>query len=107
MYLRLIEAYTADPDMRIDECSLHNEEQVRQALVLGKGAEINFGWPTTLSQRVLDMSRLHAGDPAVTDGRTTISYAQLATRVAGASDALVAAGCTKGDRVASLCEPSV
>ncbi|KAF2832601.1 putative PKS-NRPS protein [Ophiobolus disseminans] len=107
VFLRLIEAYTADPDMGIDECSLHDEEQIRQALDLGKGAEIDFGWPATLSQRVLDMSRLHAADPAVTDGHTTISYAQLATRVAGASDALVAAGCTKGNRVASLCEPSV
>ncbi|XP_014554673.1 hypothetical protein COCVIDRAFT_39421 [Bipolaris victoriae FI3] len=107
MYLRLIGAYTVDPDMGIDECSLHDEEQVRQAIALGKGAETNFGWPATLSQRVLDMSRLYAGDPAVTDGCTTISYAELAARVAGACDTLVAAGCVVGDRVASLCEPSV
>ncbi|RYP79598.1 hypothetical protein DL770_006599 [Monosporascus sp. CRB-9-2] len=107
MYLRLIEAYTANPDMAIDECSLYREEQIHQALALGKGAEIDFGWPATLSQRVLDMSRLYIAEPAVADGNITLSYAQLASRVHGASDALVAAGCTKGDRVASLCQPSV
>jgi amino acid adenylation domain-containing protein len=107
MYLRLIGAYTTNPDMGIDECSLHNEEQVRQALVLGKGAETDFGWPATLSQRVHDMSHLYARDLAVTDAHTTISYEELVARVAGTCDALVAAGCTVGDRVASLCEPSV
>nr|BBJ34510.1 putative PKS-NRPS [Alternaria solani] len=107
MYLRLIDAYTSQSDVGIDECSLHNEEQTHQALVLGKGAEINFGWPATLSQRVLDMSRVHAEEPAVTDGSATISYVQLASRVAGVSDAIIAAGFTKGTRVASLCEPSI
>jgi hypothetical protein len=93
--------------MRIGECALHDEEQVRAALALGQGAEVDFGWPATLSQRVLDMSRLNADEPALTDSIVSILDAELASRVAGAYDALVAAGCNKGDRIASLCDPSI
>ncbi|KUI71750.1 Nonribosomal peptide synthetase 14 [Cytospora mali] len=48
-----------------------------------------------------------AEKPVVTDGNLTLTYAQLISRVNAASESLTAAGCIKGDRIASLCNPSV
>lgn len=108
VYVRLVTAFAADPDMRINKCPLHDEAQVKEARVLGTGPETNFGWPATLSQRVQDMCRLHAAELAIIDGSGTITYSQLAARVNAVAKALRSAGgTTTGDRVAVLCEPSV
>ncbi|RDL32698.1 Polyketide synthase-nonribosomal peptide synthetase [Venustampulla echinocandica] len=105
-YMRLVDAFASDPDMRIDKCSLHGEAQVSKALDLGKGPVVDFGWPATLSQRFLDMFSLHSTQPAVIDNGTTVSYTQIAARVNSVSNALRTSGCTAGDRIAVLCEPS-
>lgn len=64
-YLRLLESFSVDSDTDIGEPALHDEVQVNQALELGKGAEMNFGWPPTLSQRVFNMCRLRSNSPAI------------------------------------------
>lgn len=107
MYLRLVEACTSNLDMTIDEYSLYHTEQISHALALGKGPVIDFGWPATLPQRVRDMTLLYAAEPAITDSNLTLTYAELTSRIDAVSKSLAAAGCIQGDRVASLCHPSV
>lgn len=106
-YLRLLDNFSTNPHMNINECAIHDESQVIQALELGKGPEMQFGWPSTLSQRVLDMCNLHADKSAIKDKTTTLPYSDLATRINAVADAILQAGCTTGSHVAVLCEPTV
>nr|WCQ76531.1 ApiD [Apiospora montagnei] len=106
IYLRLIDVFTADPEISVERPSLHDDAQVQQALSLGKGPKVDFGWPGTLSQRVRDMVHLYPAEPAVSDGSVTLTYSKLAACVDNAAKALRDAGCITGDRIAVLCEPS-
>ncbi|PWY94774.1 polyketide synthase [Aspergillus sclerotioniger CBS 115572] len=106
-YVRLVEAFAANPDMVVEDSPVYDGARVSQACELGRGPEIDFSWPATLSQRFKDVCRLHGEDPAVIDDTTTLSYDELAPRVDSVSMALKSAGCVAGDRVAVLCEPSV
>ncbi|KAK2042903.1 putative PKS-NRPS protein [Colletotrichum somersetense] len=105
-YIRLLEAFTRNPDLPIEKAPLHDEAHISQAIDLGKGPEMDFGWPPTLSQRFRDMCHLHPNEPAVIYGQSNLSYTELASRVDAVAKALCEAGCVPGDHVAVLCEPS-
>ncbi|KAH7139912.1 polyketide synthase [Dactylonectria estremocensis] len=106
-YVRLLDSFATNPHVDIAECEIHDKAQVSQALELGKGPEMDFGWPSTMSQRVLDMCNLHPGKSAVKDKTVTLSYSDLASRIKTVADAILRAGGTAGSHVAVLCEPTV
>ncbi|CAI0641313.1 unnamed protein product [Colletotrichum noveboracense] len=106
-YIRLLQAFAANSDLSIEKAPIYDDSCVTEALELGKGPVLDFGWPSTLSQRFKDMSQLHPNEPAIIFGRSTISYSELAGRVDAVVKALSLADCAPGDYVAVLCEPSV
>ncbi|KPM44244.1 Polyketide synthase-nonribosomal peptide synthetase [Neonectria ditissima] len=106
-YVRLLESFAENPHLNITECEIHDKAQVSQALELGKGPEVEFEWPSTMSQRVLDMCNLNPDKSAVKDKTVTLSYSDLAAQVHSVADAILQAGCTAGSHVATLCEPTV
>ncbi|KAF7546390.1 hypothetical protein G7Z17_g8465 [Cylindrodendrum hubeiense] len=106
-YVRLLDSFATDPHMDISECAIHDISQVTQALELGKGPEMQFGWPSTMSQRVLDTCRLYSDKSAIKDKAVTLSYSDLAIRINAVADAILQAGCVAGSHIAVLCEPTV
>ncbi|RYP13804.1 hypothetical protein DL767_010583 [Monosporascus sp. MG133] len=106
-YMRLLHDIAANPTQRVGDCALYDKERVGQALVLGSGPAMDFAWPPTLSERVMDNFSLYTAEPAIRDGNTTLSYAKLGKRVDAAAEQLFSAGCGPGSPVALLCEPSI
>nr|ADN43685.1 DmbS [Beauveria bassiana] len=106
-YLNVLVAYLSDTAQRVSDCEVHLQTEVKHALDLGKGAQKSFGWPCTLSERVMSICEHHSTKSAIKDGRTELSYAQLASRVNHTASALVDAGCSVGSRIAVLCNPSI
>lgn len=56
--------------------------------------------PRTLPQLVADAARKHGDRPAITDGETRLSYRELDEARVRSARAFLAAGLTKGDRIA-------
>ncbi|HEV7743170.1 MAG TPA: AMP-binding protein, partial [Pseudolysinimonas sp.] len=54
---------------------------------------------TDLLDAVLATADAHAGDPALTFGRGTLTYGELAERIRAVSSGLRAEGLARGDRV--------
>ncbi|KAL7809312.1 polyketide synthase [Trichoderma aethiopicum] len=106
-YMRLLADFSSTPALEIGNCSIYDQADIDRSLSIGRGPVITFGWPATLSQRFLDMVRLHHDDPAVTDETGTLTYSEFMERVNAVSDTLVRHGCKSDSRVAVLCEPSI
>lgn len=106
-YLRLLESVARDPDVPVAKIMLHADTEVSHALQIAKGPVMDFGWPTTLSQRVQDMCLLYPQRQALTDTYgEEISYGQLSNRISHVAQKIQDAGAHAGTRVAILCEPS-
>ncbi|KAM3505085.1 hypothetical protein MY11210_008110 [Beauveria gryllotalpidicola] len=106
-YLNVLVGFLSDTAQRVSDCVVHLQSEVEHALDLGKGAQKSFGWPCTLSERVMSICQQHSTKSAIRDGLTELSYAQLASRVNHTASALVDAGCSVGSRIAVLCNPSI
>lgn len=105
-YLRLLETVDQDPQVSVADLALHDPARVADALKLGKGPEMEFSWPKTLSQRVQDICLLHPAQTAITDVSEKLSYSQLAVRVDRVVHKILKAGVAE-KRVAVLCEPTI
>nr|AOO87093.1 polyketide synthase [Alternaria alternantherae] len=106
-YLNMLEVVARDPNVLVSDVDLHNAASVHQALQVGKGPEMDFDWPATLSERVQAMCILHANEIAVTDASgAKILYSQLSSGISCVAQQILDAGAVSGDRVAVLCEPS-
>ncbi|OAA40384.1 nonribosomal peptide synthase [Beauveria brongniartii RCEF 3172] len=106
-YLNVLGGFLSDTSQSVGDCLVYPQNEVEHALDLSKGAQKSFGWPCTLSERVMSICQQHSTKSAIKDGRTELSYAQLASRVNHTASALVNAGCSVGSRIAVLCTPSI
>jgi non-ribosomal peptide synthetase component F len=106
-YVRLLETFAANPYTSIDQCSLHADSQIKEALTLGNGPQTAFSWPATLSERFQDIAASNGTAPAVKCGEKTLTYTHLAGLVNSTAKALQSAGCTQSKCVGVLCEPSL
>ncbi|KAK1749891.1 polyketide synthetase [Echria macrotheca] len=111
-YLRLLRGVAENPSLPAASYPLHDPAKIQRALALGTGPTVDFGWPASLSERVLDMCRLHGGDKAVIaastqDQDSTLTYSECQARVWSTAAALTDAGVEASRVVAVLCEPSV
>ncbi|OAA53529.1 Beta-ketoacyl synthase [Cordyceps fumosorosea ARSEF 2679] len=106
-YVNVLGDFMTDASQRVRECAVYRQADVDEALTLGKGPEIKFGWPATLSERVMNICQKNSARTAIKDGSMTLSYASLASKVNDVASAIVSAGSGVGSRIAVLCEPSV
>ncbi|OAR02827.1 hypothetical protein LLEC1_01602 [Akanthomyces lecanii] len=106
-YLNVLGSFLSDTTQHVSDCAVYQQAEVERALNLGKGAQMDFAWPATLSERVMNMCQQHPAKPAIKDGQVELSYAQLASRVNDAASAILLTGCGVGSRVAVLCNPSI
>nr|A0JJU1.1 RecName: Full=Tenellin synthetase; Short=TENS; AltName: Full=Hybrid PKS-NRPS synthetase tenS; AltName: Full=Tenellin-type 2-pyridones biosynthesis cluster protein S [Beauveria bassiana]CAL69597.1 nonribosomal peptide synthase [Beauveria bassiana] len=106
-YLNVLAGFLSDSAQSVGDCVVHDQSKVEHALDLGRGAQKSFGWPRTLSERVMSICQQHSTKSAIKDGRNELSYAQLASRVNRTASAILGTGCSVGSRIAVLCNPSI
>lgn len=106
-YLNVLGSFLSDTTQQVGDCTVYQQADVARALDAGRGPQMDFAWPATLSERVMNVCQQHSAKSAIKDGQTEFSYAQLAHRVNNTASAILSAGCGVGSRVAVLCDPSV
>ncbi|KAJ9296558.1 hypothetical protein DTO271G3_5256 [Paecilomyces variotii] len=106
-YVRVLKYVISNPHISIAEVPIHAPETVMEALQLGQGPQVDFGWPESLSQQFQAIQETHREQVAILDGSKTLTYGQLTERVNSVAFALQTTGHTTDSRVAVLCRPSV
>ena len=107
MYLRLLDDLATDTSLRIEECSLYDTLNAKNAIDVGRGPRIDFGRPSTLVEMFDNIQQQHGDDIAVKDSSGHSTYAQLAMQVRGIVATIIGRGLAAKSRVAVLCQPSV
>ncbi|KKK24446.1 hypothetical protein ARAM_006066 [Aspergillus rambellii] len=108
VYLTLLESFSRNPALHLNEPPLFNESEIQTAIDIGRGPSLPSDWAPTLSQRVEEIAQTHGRTVAVKDGEgNQITYQEMMTeahRIAGAL--LDAGGIVAGDRVAVFQHPT-
>ncbi|EJN08922.1 amino acid adenylation enzyme/thioester reductase family protein [Bradyrhizobium sp. YR681] len=76
----LLKAVIADPEQRISRLPLLTEAERRQLLARGRGVPANFAARGNLSERFYHKAKTTPHAIAVSDGRSSLSYRELARR---------------------------
>ncbi|KAL9095162.1 MAG: hypothetical protein Q9165_002418 [Trypethelium subeluteriae] len=106
-YITLLENFSEDPAMPIEEGRLFGNDEVSKARALGQGPNIEYQWPETLSLQVDAVTEQFPNAIALKDGtEPPLSYEQMRRRVNNIAGELLAQGVQHGDRVAVLQKPS-
>ncbi|KAJ4861498.1 AMP-binding enzyme domain-containing protein [Trichoderma breve] len=107
IYIHLLETLSSNTDLKVKDCPLFDSKAISQAIELGKGPNVSYNWPPTLSARFNEVQRAYPDDIAVKDGFRDASYSQLSSEANGIAQLILAQGGSPGAHVAVLCEPSV
>ncbi|WP_157095894.1 condensation domain-containing protein, partial [Bradyrhizobium sp. AT1] len=100
----LLKAVIADPEQRISRLPLLTEAERRQLLATGRGVPANFTTSGNLSERFDRQARTTPNAIAVTDGRASLSYRELARRSQAIARLLVREGIGPESVVALLAD---
>ncbi|WFU74033.1 non-ribosomal peptide synthetase [Bradyrhizobium sp. CB2312] len=76
----LLKAAIANPEQQISRLPLLAEAERRQLLAQGRGARVNFGKRGNLSERFDAQAKKTPNAIAMSDGRTSLTYRELARR---------------------------
>jgi aspyridone synthetase (hybrid polyketide synthase/nonribosomal peptide synthetase) len=106
-YMRLLQTFTKTPDLRLQDCQLHDPSGVSSALTVGRGPRVRFDWPRTLAERMQLICGTYGPNVAVEDRSQSLTYSQLAGLVNTIAGRILELQCGPGSRIAVLCEPSV
>ncbi|RAK98120.1 putative hybrid PKS/NRPS enzyme EqiS-like protein [Aspergillus ibericus CBS 121593] len=107
VYVNLLEAFSSNPALRLNEPGLFNESEVQAAAELGRGPYLASEWPATLSERVEDIARTRGSQLALKDGEgSRFTYQDMMAEVNKIATALLEAGVSDGDRVAVFQQPT-
>ncbi|KGO48676.1 Acyl transferase/acyl hydrolase/lysophospholipase [Penicillium expansum] len=99
-YLSLLQGFARNPAARIVWPALHLEEDVKSAVELGRGDEQTTQWPSTIVDRIDDMSKMYSERAALTDGvGKSLTYKQMASRVSELAALLLDRGVGSGSCV--------
>ncbi|KAH0529049.1 hypothetical protein TsFJ059_003849 [Trichoderma semiorbis] len=107
IYIHLLETLSSNTDLKVKDCPLFDSKAISQAIEVGKGPDVSYDWPSTLSARFNEVQRAYPDDIAVKDGLRDASYSQLSNQANGISQLILAQGGSRGAHIAVLCEPSV
>ena len=100
----LLEAVIADPEQRISRLPLLTEAERRQLLAKGRGVPANFTTRGNLSGRFERQARKTPNAVAISDGRTSLTYRELAHRSRAAARWLAREGVGAESVVALLAD---
>ncbi|KAI1772910.1 lovastatin nonaketide synthase [Hypoxylon cercidicola] len=106
-YVRLLELVSLDSRESLHQYNIYSPERVEQAIDLGRGPSVHYNWPDTLTARLGEVVLEFPDSTAIIDEGCSMTYKQIATRIASLAVALKGIGAGPGSRVAVLCEPSI
>ena len=123
IYMHLLEVFSRNPAVRLDEPALFDASDITEAVELGRGRlhvlhdlihvndaigpYMSSDWPSTLVQRVQDVAVLNAGETALKDGDgNSLTYEQMMQQVHKICNSLVKAEVQQGARVALFQQPT-
>ena len=107
IYLRLLNDLAVDTSLQIQECCLYNIIDAQEAIRLGRGHRIDYGWPNTLIKKFDTIQQQYGDEIAIKDSLGQITYAQLAKQVHGIAATIIDKGLAIESRIAVLCQPSI
>ncbi|KAL4757023.1 uncharacterized protein BDW70DRAFT_171762 [Aspergillus foveolatus] len=107
VYINLLEEFSRDPALRLNEPALFSQSEVQAAIDLARGPSVPSTWPETLPQRVDEIASKNATGVAVKDGDgNQLTYAELQAEISKIAHALIESGVNAGDRVAVFQQPT-
>ena len=104
-YVHLLETLSANVDQKIKESPLFDERQKQSSLALSTGPKPTEIWPATLSLRIDSIIESNPESVAIRDGKTSLTYRQMAERTDHIALELHANGADNGSYIAVCCEP--
>ncbi|KAI3396960.1 hypothetical protein diail_11360 [Diaporthe ilicicola] len=107
MYFKLLEDFSRSYSQTLQQCSLFAEQDVSNAIQLGKGPMMQSKWPETLVHRIEDVIAKHPDKVALkVSGGNPWTYKQLDAKVDQIASALLQANTKRGSIVAVFQEAS-
>ncbi|KAJ5094616.1 hypothetical protein N7456_010477 [Penicillium angulare] len=104
----LLKAFVQNPATRISWPPLFSDDDIENALVAGRGFETENTWPSTIVQRIDEISSLYSDRVALREpGGVELTYSQLSRRVNQIANQLLHGGVTSGGIVGVFQSPSV
>ncbi|KAH1492661.1 hypothetical protein KXX52_004018 [Aspergillus fumigatus] len=106
-FVNLLEAFSRNPALHLNEPSLYSESDTQAAIALARGPDVPSDWPATLPQRVDEVAQAHSDRIAVRDGNgSQVTYQRMIEQIHEIAYALIEAGVKARDRVALLLQPA-
>ncbi|KAL2819623.1 lovastatin nonaketide synthase [Aspergillus cavernicola] len=101
VFINLLEAFSRNPALHLNEPTLFSESDIQSAIELGKGPDLPSDWAPTLSHRVEEIAQTHPETLAVKDGEgNQLTYGELIEETHKIAHVLSDSGVVSGDRVA-------
>ena len=107
IYIRLLNDLAMNTSMQIQECCLYDTTDAQGAIPLGRGHQIDYGWPNTLIKKFDTIQQQYGDEVAIKDSLGQSTYAQLAKQVHSIAAAIIDRGLAIESRIAVLCQPSI
>lgn len=104
-YIHLLEVFTEESSLKIQDAPLFNEHELKTAISLGKGPIDKNLQNDTLSLRVDNFVASQPHEIAIKDDSVTMTYQQMADRVNEIANAMLYAGVSTSSHVAMLLNP--
>ncbi|KND87975.1 Nonribosomal peptide synthetase 14 [Tolypocladium ophioglossoides CBS 100239] len=106
-YVKVLESMVDAPEQAVDDISIWSSQDTNAALAVGKAPHFEPRWQPTISHRIDENIRTCGSKPALKDGNwNALTYEQMGARVSAITEALRAAGTTRGTVVGVFQEPS-
>ncbi|TGJ82343.1 hypothetical protein E0Z10_g6410 [Xylaria hypoxylon] len=107
-YMHALEALARDPSILVGNCPISNTTDLKQALNLGRGMDIDVKWRGTVTGRVDEIATSFPDSTAIVDDQGhAFTYLQMTRRTTQITHLLrsVAPPLVNGSRVAMLLDP--
>ncbi|PQE13487.1 hypothetical protein CJF32_00005378 [Rutstroemia sp. NJR-2017a WRK4] len=99
-YTHLLEVFSRDVSLQVEQPPLFSDDQLNHALGLGKGPDMQSDWPETLPHRIDQIAQANSDTTAIKDGLgRVLSYRDMINRVEAIAEALLNNGVAPGSRV--------
>lgn len=97
VFVNLLESFSRNPALHINEPPLFSESETQGALALARGPDILSNWPETLSHFVKEIAQVHGQRVAIKDGKGNQStYQEMRAEMHQIGNALLKAGVNFG-----------
>ncbi|GAW22514.1 hypothetical protein ANO14919_120510 [Xylariales sp. No.14919] len=106
-FVNLLEGFSQDPTLRPVNGPLHKEDDIVNAVRIGQGQPSLSKWPSSMVERIDMMAQLYGDHAALHDGRTSLTYQEMISRVYSIANQLAELGVQPGSYVGIFQAPGI